>query len=54
MRFIMPKTQNYLSNYNQGVDTDITPMEHGPDYLDMHDSDDETYDPANPDHDDYF
>ena len=24
------------------------------DYFDMIDSDDETYDPANPDHDDYF
>ena len=24
------------------------------DYIDTRDSDDETYDPANPDHDDYF
>jgi hypothetical protein len=24
------------------------------DYIDMADSDDDTYDPANPDHDDYF
>jgi hypothetical protein len=24
------------------------------DYIDMTNSDDETYDPANPDHDDYF
>jgi len=37
-----------------GDDTDIAPMEHRPNYLDMHDSDDETYDPANPNHDDYF
>ena len=43
-----------LEQLQLGVDTDIAPMEHGPDYLDMHDSDDETYDPANPDHDDYF
>ena len=35
-------------------DDDIPPSEHGDDYIDMHDSDDETYDPANPDHDDYF
>ena len=32
----------------------IPPSEHEHDYIDMHDSDDETYDPANPDHDDYF
>jgi len=35
-------------------DHDIPPSEHGHDYIDMRDSDDETYDPANPDHDDYF
>ena len=35
-------------------DDDIPPSKHGDDYIDMHDSDDETYDPANPDHDDYF
>ena len=29
-------------------------MEIDGDYIDTHDSDDETYDPANPDHDDYF
>ena len=35
-------------------DDDIPPSEHGDDYINMHDSDDETYDPANPNHDDYF
>ena len=35
-------------------DDDIPPSEHGDDYIDKRDSDDETYDPANPDHDDYF
>ena len=33
---------------------DIPPSEHGDDYIDMCDSDDETYDPANPDDDYYF
>ena len=33
---------------------DIPPSEHGHDYIDTRDSDDETYDPANPDHDDNF
>ena len=33
---------------------DVSPSEHVPDYLYTHDSDDETYDPANPDYDDYF
>ena len=35
-------------------DDDIPPSKHGDDYINMHDSDDETYDPANPNHDDYF
>ena len=35
-------------------DDDIPPLELGDDYINMHDSDDETYDLANPDHDDYF
>ena len=35
-------------------DDDIPHSEHGDDYINMHDSDDETYDPANPNHDDYF
>jgi len=48
------KDLELLEQLQLGVDTDIAPMEHGPDYLDMHDSDDETYDPANPDHGDYF
>ena len=43
----------WLHLSNDG-DDDIPPLEHGDDYIDMHDSDDETYDPANPDHDDYF
>jgi hypothetical protein len=33
-------------NHNETLD--------GDDDFDMHDSDDEIYDPANPDHDDYF
>ena len=36
------------------TDDNISPSEHRPDYMDTCDSDDETYDPANPDHDDYF
>jgi len=43
--------QLYLSN---GGDDDIPPSEHEDDYIDMRDSDDETYDPVNLDHDDYF
>ena len=35
-------------------DDDTLSSEHGDDYIDMRDSDDETYDPANPDHDNYF
>ena len=31
-----------------------TPLEHGLELLDLRDSDDETYDPANSDEDDYF
>ena len=38
---------------NEG-DDNIPPLEHGDDYINMRDSDDETYDLANPDHDDYF
>ena len=33
---------------------EIPPLEHGLELLDLRDSDDETYDPANPDEDDYF
>ena len=43
--------QLYLGNDSGD---NIPPSEHGHDYIDMRDSDDETYDPANPDHDDYF
>ena len=39
---------------NDSDDDSVPPLEHGVDYIDMHDSDDETYDPANPDHDEYF
>ena len=41
----------YLGNDS---DDNISPSEHEHDYIDMRDSDDETYHPANPDHDDYF
>ena len=37
-----------------GIGIDELEKEGGGDDIDMHDSDDETYDPANPDHDDYF
>ena len=43
----------WLHLSNDG-DDDIPPSEHGDDYIDMRDSDDETYDPAIPSHDDYF
>ena len=36
------------------LSNDIPPSEHRDDYIDMYDSDDETYDLANPDDDDYF
>ena len=48
------KDLELLEQLQLGVDTDIAPMEHGPDYLDMHDSDDETYDLDNPNHNEYF
>ena len=40
-----------LGNDNED---EIPPLEHGLELLDLRDSDDETYDPANPDEDDYF
>ena len=43
-----------LEKVQLGVDEDILPSDEGPHYLDMHDSDDETYDPDNPTHDVYF
>jgi hypothetical protein len=36
-----------------GNDDNIAPLD-SVDYIDMTDSDDETYDPADPGHDDYF
>ena len=39
---------------NDTDDDNVPPMEIDGDYIDTRDSDDETYDPANPDHDDYF
>ena len=39
---------------NDSDDDSVPPMEIDGDYIDTRDSDDETYDPANPDHDDYF
>ena len=48
------KNVELLERVQLGVDDDIPPLEHGPEYLDMHDSDDETYDPANPNQDDYL
>ena len=43
--------RSYLGNDSKD---NIPPLEHEQDYMDMRDSDDETYGPANPDHDDYF
>ena len=43
----------WLHLSNDG-DDDIPPSKHGDDYIDMRDSDNETYDLANPDYDDYF
>ena len=40
-----------LGNDNED---EIPPLEHWLEVLDLRDSDDETYDPANPDEDDYF
>ena len=39
---------------NDSDDDSVPPLEHGIDYLDTRDSDDETYDPDNPDYDEYF
>ena len=39
---------------NDSDDDSVPPMEIDGDYIDTRDSDDETYDPANPDHDKYF
>ena len=50
------KDLELLERLHLGNDSDgnIPPWEHEHDYMDMRDSDDETYDLANPDHDDYF
>ena len=39
---------------NDSDEESVPPLEHGVDYLDTRDSDDETYDPDNPDYDEYF
>jgi hypothetical protein len=43
-----------LEKVQAGLDEDISPSDEGPHYLDMRDSDDETYDPDNVDQDVYF
>ena len=54
-KLLVPNNQDYNIDPNTyDGDDDIPPLEHGDDYIDMRYSDDETYDPANPDHDDYF
>ena len=49
------KDLELLQRLHLGNDSDdnIAPS-NSVDYMDMADSDDETYDPANPDHSDYF
>jgi hypothetical protein len=46
----------FLERLRLGNDDDnvVPPLEHGVENIDMCDSDDETYDPADPDHDEYF
>ena len=39
---------------NDSDEDSVPPLELDGDYIDTRDIDDETYDPANPDHDDYF
>ena len=39
---------------NDSDDDSDPPLEHDVDYIDMRDSNDETYDPANLDYDEYF
>jgi hypothetical protein len=49
------KDLELLQRLHLGNDNDDNlPPSGSADYIDMADSDDETYDPANPDHDDYF
>ena len=47
------KDLELLHRLHLGNDSDDDIPDHD-DYIDTCDSDDETYDPANPDHDDYF
>ena len=47
------KDLELLQRLHLGHDSDDDIPDHD-DYIDMRDNDDETYDPANPDHDDYF
>ena len=53
---INAKDLELLERLQLGDDNEdeIPPLEHGLELLDLRDSDDETYDPANPDEDDYF
>ena len=39
---------------NDSDDESVPPLEHAVDDIDRRDSDDETYDPANPDLEEYF
>ena len=39
---------------NDGDEESVPPLEHGVDYLDTRDSDDETYDLDKPDYNEYF
>ena len=50
------KDLKLLQRLHLGNDSDdnISPSEHGHDYIDICDIVDDTYDPSNPDHDDYF
>jgi hypothetical protein len=48
------KDVELLEKVQLRVDEDVPPSESGHNYLDMRDSDDETYDPDNPDEDIYF
>ena len=47
------KDLELLQRLHLGNDSDDDVPDHD-DYIDTRDSDDETYDPANPDYDDYF
>jgi len=53
-----PDELQFLERLRLGNESDdddvIPPLEHGVENFDMRDSDDETYDPTNTDHDEYF